>query len=770
MRWKLSVILLAAMICLALSGVSAADDVKFHWDKPCGTIVEQCDKETVFTLNDVDPETEIVKTTHGYVYVSMRNVTNADGDRVIAVGDIRLSNWHDKYDPNTKVMSGDEDGLGNTVITQIIDAPLKYMDINENGEYDLYDPVYVDVNEDGKVSAGDIRLTAVPPVDVYSLQKTEAEYGTLLWEAGEWGYEAWSVVKTNDADRGEDLEAIGSGQAADLLGYVDADDSGDWTCPDKLYIRAPSEYWWFQDVVTINDVRLYIPPDEVCVPECGTKVVQGDHDATYALTPVDATLVHLVNEPTAIYINMDGSAGVSVGDIRLTGVSTQYDRKTKVTFSDRFDLGKPYAEMDPYSIKYADIDGLAGYSLGDPLYIDVDGSGYVSADDFRLTDSPVFATGDMVKGEIGEAGTLVKAGPTVTDDADAGWELKTIGHINDIIGYIDSDATGDWTCPDKLYFQQLVRVDTNNSNESTLNVNGWYYPHDMFVTVGDYRVYEPISDVRSPFYGLEEWPQSSNKVFMCNKDATYVLMDHHVDDIENLLRYADLNQNNRFDNSEPAYIDMDKSGTVTVGDIRLTDVTIDGEFFYENNTKVAIHDHDIGVPLKKYSNGEYRWFADSDKDLLSLIHGCLVDIENEDLYFSIKIFDADCSKDWTCVDGLYLQVDHPAIAHATDEHIAEYEDECEFVKGPADGYNEANLDFVTHKNARLFIPPQYVVDNGDTGEPPVNDPEYHPYDLEQTGMINLGDVSQAIDDYLAGQLSLGDVSDVIDLYLSGEPY
>ncbi|MCS3923570.1 hypothetical protein [Methanosalsum natronophilum] len=718
MRWKLSLILLAAIVCLAMTGVSAADDVKFCWEKPCGTIVEQCDKETVFTLNDVDPETEIVKTTHGYVYVSMRNVTNVDGDRVIAPGDIRLSNWHDKYEPNTKVNDTDADGVGTTVISEIIDVPLKYMDINENGIYDLYDPVYVDVNGDGVVSSGDIRLTAVPPVDVYSLEMVEGEYGTLLWEAGEWGYEAWSVVRTGDADRGEELIAIGSGQASDLLGYVDADDSGDWTCPDKLYIRAPNVHDWFQNVVTINDVRLYIPPDEECVPECGTKVVQGDKDATYALTPIEATLVQLRDEPTAIYINMDGSPSVSVGDIRLTGVSTEYDRKTKVTFSDRFDLGAPYATtpMDQNSIKYADIDGIGGYSLGDPLYIDVDGSGDVSDGDFRLTDVPLFAKGDMTKGQAGEAGTIVKAGPTVTDDADAGWELKTIGNINDIIGYIDSDATGTWTCPDKLYFQQLYE------SRYTLEVSngyGWEFPHDMFVTVGDYRVYEPISDVRSPFYGLEEWPESSNKVFMCNKDATYVLTDHFMP-IEELLRYADLNQNNRFDVTEPAYIDMDNSGTVTVGDIRLTDVTIDGEFFYENNTKVVIHDKDIGVPLKKYSNGEYTWFAHCERDLLSLIEEDMV-LDGK-LGFSIKIFDADCSKDWTCVDGLYIQRDHEVLGTASE------------------GYNPVNMDFVTHMNGRLFIPPEYIADNVNDEDNDNNNGIDEPVTLE--------DVIAAINEYM----------------------
>ena len=47
---QLKTILVVAMLCLAMVGISsAAEDVKACWE-PCGTTVEQCDKDTTFVL------------------------------------------------------------------------------------------------------------------------------------------------------------------------------------------------------------------------------------------------------------------------------------------------------------------------------------------------------------------------------------------------------------------------------------------------------------------------------------------------------------------------------------------------------------------------------------------------------------------------------------------------------------------------------------------------------------------------------------------------
>ncbi|MCM1986153.1 hypothetical protein, partial [Methanococcoides seepicolus] len=87
----------------------AAEDIKCCWEKPCGTPVEQCDQETTFVL--YESNATIVKTIHGYVYVDMEPDVNGVGQDIITAGDIRLSEWHTNYEPNTKVMPEDLDNL-----------------------------------------------------------------------------------------------------------------------------------------------------------------------------------------------------------------------------------------------------------------------------------------------------------------------------------------------------------------------------------------------------------------------------------------------------------------------------------------------------------------------------------------------------------------------------------------------------------------------------------------------------------------------------------
>lgn len=99
MQWKISVFLLVAMLCLAFTGSAAADEhVKCTWEKPCGTEVEQCDQETVFSLYDLT-DAQIVTTTDGYYYL---DVDSEDGN-TISVDDIRLTKFHNKDIPNTQV-------------------------------------------------------------------------------------------------------------------------------------------------------------------------------------------------------------------------------------------------------------------------------------------------------------------------------------------------------------------------------------------------------------------------------------------------------------------------------------------------------------------------------------------------------------------------------------------------------------------------------------------------------------------------------------------
>ncbi|MCM1988009.1 hypothetical protein, partial [Methanococcoides seepicolus] len=92
---QIRTILIVAMLCLAMSGMAVAPgtvpvDEDCCWAEPCGTPVEQCDKETTFVL--YESNATIVKTIHGYVYVDMEpDDVNGANETIITAGDIRLS-------------------------------------------------------------------------------------------------------------------------------------------------------------------------------------------------------------------------------------------------------------------------------------------------------------------------------------------------------------------------------------------------------------------------------------------------------------------------------------------------------------------------------------------------------------------------------------------------------------------------------------------------------------------------------------------------------
>ncbi|NPE27248.1 hypothetical protein HNV12_04570 [Methanococcoides sp. SA1] len=738
-------ILIAAMLCLAMAGISAAQDLEDEdccWEKPCGTPVEQCDDETTFVLYDVDNSAVIAETADGYVYLDMKEDLDNNGDRVITPNDVRLTWWHTNYAPNTKVADDDYDN--GAVITDVYnDYMFTYMDINYNNKYDIYDPVYIDFEDQfgsqGTVSIGDIRLTDVPPVTPVKMvdAPNPLQEGTIVDTSEFVGLERWEPVLPKDADIDADLELIGSmGSVSELVAWVDADDSGEWNCADKLYINQPNN-GMHDKFVTIGDVRLFIPEGDECVPECGTKVLQGEHDATYILNFVKDLQLAKSVECNAVYVDMDNNNKVSYGDVRLSEVNKQingqtihYEPNTKVKVCEEADLNDNLFALPDTSLTYLDIDGNLGYSLNDPVYFDFPDQfgvlGTVSDGDIRLTDSPVTETGALAGAYYGGAWSVVDA-ILGAEDEDVGMTLTILPGLmqmyglEHVIGYIDSDCTGTWTCSDKLYVQQLVGCEV----KPAASVNGiWDAAFDEFVTVGDLRLYIPQEAIDN-----EDWLACGTKVKMCDVDAEYALGI----DVMNLISFADRNYNDVFDNDDAAYVDMDNSRTVTDGDVRLTSVTRKNTT-YEPNTKVVcdstIEDGDVGLQLE--GHGTY-WYYGIYTDLLSMLADAT----------SVKVFDTDCSGTWTCVDALYVQYN--------------------------DGYDPITKqmspvdNFVTHMDGRLYIPPDMICDG--SGQITPTTPFWVEYDTQNPyGVIVMDEVMNAINDFFDEQITIDQVMEVINKF------
>ena len=734
-------------------------------EKPCGTKVEQCDVETVYRLTSL-PSTVLV----GYhdtdgngrynddegAYIDM------DANGIVSEGDIRLSWVCGTFPPNSKV--GPHDGDRSLTLMPFPGSPVvfMYIDLNGDGMMQMEEPIYLDTTNPGVVSVNDIRLTDSPAYDCYGVAR------------GEWGHK-WTRVKMSDGDWKLPLrpvpDTIPPGPAAGtpwgVLGYVDADGSGSWSCPDKLYMKQAHGDPQHDDFVTIGDLRLYIPPGDECVPECGEKVEECSEDAVYALVRsndvggglwqwgfYDVNFNGVFDTNETAYIDMDANGVVSAGDVRLSGYCTTYGPNTKVKPHD-VDLDKPLTiPAQAGAFAYTDLNQNGVFDLYDPVYLDTDGNGMVSIGDIRITDAPPFDVQGLKKGEFGPAWSVVKAGDKEVMGGVQIWLLFPLppvvgvpgpaGSPRNVLGYIDADCSLSWTCPDKLYIQQAHRS------------QGGTGIHDAFVTIGDIRLYVPPED--------RCWEPCGTKVVQCDIDATYCL--EQISTVQ--WAYHDTGSKGVFDSEDGGYLDMDGSGTVTAGDIRLTWVC--GK--YPPNTKVGIHDDDLNEPLVVPSaqavfcywdinqNGVFDLqdpvYVDTDtngivsKDDIRITASPPYDVQNIPAGFyganwtlvrvgdgdmkepltlirtgvpanELRYVDADCSISWTCPDKLYLYLQYPRV--------------------------------VTIGDVRIYIPSSGA--GGTT--PDVCDR----YDTNGNGKVDMNEVMQAVCDWKQGYLGMADLMKVI---------
>ncbi|MDD3041987.1 MAG: hypothetical protein PHW56_03465 [Methanosarcinaceae archaeon] len=799
MRRKITVFLIAAILCF--TGIAAANSC---WES-CGTKVNEGDVDAVYALSFAFPgvpqfaffDYNINGGTVGAFDDYDSGYLDMDGDGIIDPNiDVRITPWHNvpagnpqfKYPANTKVANDLDQGL--PLVVPQKQQVLYFIDLENDGRYDIEDPIYVDVNAcGGTVEVHDIRLTA-----------------------NGWGYNAYTTVGVYDGDKGQTLTLMPNNQNnpalqgtfADLLGYIDDDCSTTWTCPDKLYLQQPkiNDTTGAQgdfDInanffVTIGDLRIYIPPAAIAEegwPSCGTKVEEGDIDAVYTLSTltnlaigfhdfndngvfdgIDSAYVDIVNVPLLPGPGITGR--VDNGDVRITpwhnvpegNSDLKYPANTKVI--NDLDQGMPLIYPDQAGlITFFDINNAGnqpGYDITDPLYVDMDSNNITSIYDIRLTPREEYGY---------EAYTTVRAGDLDLYDP---WPFWPIGGFTttpaNLTGYIDDDCSGTWTCPDKLYLEQPIY----NITAGTL------LGFDRFVTIGDMRLYIPPEAIAN-----ECWPSCGTKVEQCDIDAVYMLKNLGIENAA--LKFYDYDGDGIFDDRDTLYIDVDNSNDVIeAGDIRLTPwhnvPADDPDCKYPANTKVA-NDLDLNKPLipltanlsvaglgynvsyfdingdRKLDIGDPFYIDIAPLGRVSLFDvrltptagygaytsvraGNLDLVENRALTWhplggainrSIGYIDSDCSDTWTCVDKLYLNQQFPPLPV------------------PITGL----VGFATIGDMRLYIPPEEIVPN----------PDYHPYDENKNRIIDMPELMKAISDWKAGSLSMEELMKIIGYWKAG---
>ena len=589
---KTAITVIVAMMAIAILTTVAMAAI---CDEPCGTKVKQCTngtptKDAVYALvlpgvTGAGTPAAVPAMQVGYVDIWPTNgqfdvgecayIDTNSAAATVHTGDVRLCNCCGCL-PNTVVgqcICPAHNELG-TTLTYPVDVAgaqtiVGYVDnisTSRIGFYDIEDPLYLDMDVDGFISIGDIRLTG--------RNDTIPTYGT------------YTVVTSSDSDvtipfltplldPATNLATGVAGAAVfnDYLGFVDSACDGEWTVTgeDKLYLQQlvlwpngnGARVNQFDAVVTIGDFRIYMPPDETCWPDCGTKVMQCDSDAVYAFlipgisatNPAGAVVAPMqfrwvdgngdgVFDPADdnAYIDTD-NAGVHVemGDVRLTECCG-CPPNTMVGVCGVCDLSpvQPFVAITQQDVVgYFDVNGNGVYDLEDPLYMDIGGmslgilgpnfpDGVISDGDVRLTKAftydawSVVATGDT---DCPLGGALQLMDPVTYAPMTTGLAGVNDGTwLGQLLGFIDSECDGRWDfneADDKLYLQQMVG-DVPTVVPPAPPVNGIVPQFDLFATIGDLRLFIDDSKVG---LGPDEpcWFECGTKVVECDVDAVYGL-------------------------------------------------------------------------------------------------------------------------------------------------------------------------------------------------------------------------------------------------------
>jgi hypothetical protein len=273
----------------------------------------------------------------------------------------------------------------------------------------------------------------------------------------------------------------------------------------------------------------------------------------------------------AIYIDMDDSGSVSEGDIRVTSWGA-FVAGTTVVMGDA-DEGTALA-MFAANEWFADPNNDGNYAIGDAIYrlavVPLINVGSVSVGDTRLTATGGFLAGSVVVGgdaDIGTrvrplidphyhsthvAGTVIGSGPNSAAQGGSANQWKGVAPGATLRSY----RTGGGSI-------QLDYVDAA-ANGTTLSTNSWGYSHmhDNPPSATGYEAVSALYDAVVSGRRSDGTPSGLvSPILIVASSGNEGRPERHTENVAN---------NGQFNDSEAVYVDVDDSGAVSASDAFIT--------------------------------------------------------------------------------------------------------------------------------------------------------------------------------------------------------
>ncbi len=476
------------------SRVSADDD------DCCGTSYDTTITPTLKFVDNEPSPTDGVRQTEEAVYM---DVSGAGGDTTIAQGDVPIAGGSE----GDRVETGDNE-VGDTIKDVAGTHTIKIWDADGDGSYSAADSVYLDMDDDDRITPGDIVL--------YSGDESGASgHGTVIDPSSS------EVVSEFTSFGGTPEFAFHDSQTTD----------GAYTSGESLWLDIDGD-----EVLEAGDVTI-ISGDSASGSE-GDQLDTNDDEVdsqpspmegigTGALSFHDANGNNQFDAGDNLYINTDGDSEVDAGDIRLNEANS---RSFGDISSSDGDVGNNLltAGVDTTRFKYVDADGSGTYngtldseSESDRVYYDADNDGFLSPGDV------------VISSNAGSAGDVIQSG-----DSGIEFPCLTTGNFDWTAGTLyawDEDGDGTVDLDDPIYLSRTA---------------------DTTISVLDLRLSAASSDLAAGTQVRSgDFDQTSSSVVA----------------VSGTWRFFDEDGDNRYDIEDSLFIDVDNSATISVGDVRVID-------------------------------------------------------------------------------------------------------------------------------------------------------------------------------------------------------